>query len=166
MQHILDAIQAVDAAPGDFAALQLPESYRAVTVHKDEVDIFEGQVTREKDPRQSLHVGDPERELLEPGAGVLEEPRDRRRGVQGGEELETGALARSDAHHRLPHPLVGVGLLVEHGHAEGVTVEGDRLVEVRHRDADVVDRGEQVRLVARCGHGAIVVRGVGGAPGV
>jgi crotonyl-CoA reductase len=71
VQHILDAIQAVDAAPGDFAALQLPESYRAVTVHKDEVDIFEGQVTREKDPRKSLHVDDVPVPALGPGEALV-----------------------------------------------------------------------------------------------
>ena len=31
--------------PEDFANLALPESYRAVTVHKDEVDMFEGLAT-------------------------------------------------------------------------------------------------------------------------
>ena len=41
MQHILDAIQA-EASAEDFANLELPQSYRAVTVHKDEVDMFEG----------------------------------------------------------------------------------------------------------------------------
>ena len=34
----------------------MPESYRAVTVHKDEVDMFEGLETKDKDPRKSLHV--------------------------------------------------------------------------------------------------------------
>ena len=46
--------------------------------------------------------------------------------------------------HRLAHALLLVGLLVGHVHAEGVAVEGDRLVEVGHGDADVVDGGEQV----------------------
>ena len=43
MQHILDAIQAGqagDATTEDFANLALPESYRAVTVHKDEAGMF------------------------------------------------------------------------------------------------------------------------------
>ena len=55
MQHIIDAI----CHPGseqDFAALELPDSYRAVTVHKDEVDLFEGLPTRDKDPRRSMHL--------------------------------------------------------------------------------------------------------------
>ena len=56
MQNILDAIQAGDTRPDDFANLELPESYRAVTVHKDEVEMFEGLSSRDKDPRKSLHV--------------------------------------------------------------------------------------------------------------
>ena len=35
MQNILDAILAGDTSAEDFAALDLPESYRAVTVPKD-----------------------------------------------------------------------------------------------------------------------------------
>ncbi|MGO4463657.1 alcohol dehydrogenase catalytic domain-containing protein, partial [Streptomyces sp. M-16] len=45
---------AVTAA--DFAALPLPESYRAVTVHKSETDMFAGIATRDRDSRKSLHV--------------------------------------------------------------------------------------------------------------
>ena len=56
MKQILDAILAGDSTSEDFAALPLPESYRAVTVHKDETDMFEGLATRDKDPRKSLHV--------------------------------------------------------------------------------------------------------------
>jgi crotonyl-CoA reductase len=60
VKHILDAISARQAgdtvSSEEFAALALPESYRAVTVHKDETDMFEGLQTRDKDPRKSLHV--------------------------------------------------------------------------------------------------------------
>ena len=61
MQPILDAILAASEDPSsttveDFAALAVPESYRAVTVRKDEVDMFEGMESREKDPRKSLHL--------------------------------------------------------------------------------------------------------------
>ena len=51
MKDILDAILASDSTAADFAALPLPESYRAITVHKDEEEIFSGLSTREKDPR-------------------------------------------------------------------------------------------------------------------
>ena len=46
-----------------------------------------------------------------------------------------------------------------HPHAEGVAVERDRLVEVGHGDADVVDAHEQVRGDLRRSWPAIVVRG-------
>ena len=49
MKQILDAILAGDTSSEDFAALEVPDHYKAVTVHKDEVDMFEGQQTREKD---------------------------------------------------------------------------------------------------------------------
>ena len=41
-----------------------------------------------------------------------------------------------------------------HGHAERVLVESDRLVEVGHGDADVVDADEQVAEVFAADFGA------------
>jgi crotonyl-CoA reductase len=71
VQNILDAILAGDTAPEDFANLPLPESYRAVTVHKDEVDMFEGLESRDKDPRKSLHVEDVALPELGPGEALV-----------------------------------------------------------------------------------------------
>ncbi len=71
MQHILDAILAGDTATEDFANLDLPESYKAVTVHKDEVDMFEGIPSKEKDPRKSLHVEDVALPELGPGEAYV-----------------------------------------------------------------------------------------------
>ena len=71
MQNILDAILAGDTAKDDFANLALPESYRAVTVHKDDVDMFEGLETRDKDPRKSLHVEDVPLPELGPGEAFV-----------------------------------------------------------------------------------------------
>lgn len=48
MQAYLDAIEA-DASEEDLASLPLPESYRAVTVHKDEASMFEGMERRNAD---------------------------------------------------------------------------------------------------------------------
>ena len=56
MNEILDAILAPDTTSADFAGLTIPESYRAVTVHKDEAEMFAGLESKEKDPRKSLHV--------------------------------------------------------------------------------------------------------------
>jgi crotonyl-CoA reductase len=71
VQHILDAILAGDTSPDDFANLELPESYRAVTVRKDDVDMFEGLPTKEKDPRKSLHVEDVALPELGPGEAYV-----------------------------------------------------------------------------------------------
>ena len=71
MKHILDAILAGDTSSEEFAALELPESYRAVTVHKDEVDMFEGVASRDKDPRKSLHVDDVPLPELGPGEALV-----------------------------------------------------------------------------------------------
>ena len=71
MQHILDAILAEGTSPEEFANLDLPESYRAVTVHKDEADMFEGMTSKEKDPRKSLHIDDVPLPELGPGEAFV-----------------------------------------------------------------------------------------------
>jgi crotonyl-CoA reductase len=71
MQHVVDAIMAGDTTPQAFAELPIPESYRAVTVHKDEVDMFEGMPTRDKDPRKSLHIEDVPVPELGPGEALV-----------------------------------------------------------------------------------------------
>ncbi|WP_179464046.1 crotonyl-CoA carboxylase/reductase [Janibacter alkaliphilus] len=58
MDTIRDAIMSGDRSEQTYAGIALPESYRAATVHKDEVDMFEGVASRDKDPRQSLHIDD------------------------------------------------------------------------------------------------------------
>jgi crotonyl-CoA reductase len=55
MEAIREAI-VTGASAEDFAALPIPESYRAITVHKDEETMFEGVPSRDKDPRNSLHL--------------------------------------------------------------------------------------------------------------
>ncbi|HEX5561156.1 MAG TPA: crotonyl-CoA carboxylase/reductase [Nocardioidaceae bacterium] len=71
MQEILDAILAGDTAGEDFAALDLPQSYRAVTVHRDDVAMFEGVASPDKDPRRSLHVEDVPLPALGPGEAYV-----------------------------------------------------------------------------------------------
>ncbi|WFE24426.1 crotonyl-CoA carboxylase/reductase [Solwaraspora sp. WMMD937] len=65
MNRILDAILAPEPDARELAALPLPSSYRAVTVHKDETEMFAGLSRREKDPRKSMHV----EEVPVPGLG-------------------------------------------------------------------------------------------------
>ncbi len=57
MQHILQAIEA-GAGAEDIGALPIPESYRAAFVRREDVAMFEGIASADKDPRKSLHVGD------------------------------------------------------------------------------------------------------------
>ncbi|NYI78966.1 crotonyl-CoA carboxylase/reductase [Nocardioides panzhihuensis] len=71
MQNILDAILAGDTPGEEFANLEIPSHYRAATVHKDEVDMFEGVATKEKDPRKSLHVEDVALPQLGPGEAFV-----------------------------------------------------------------------------------------------
>ena len=52
-------------------SLPVPESYRGVTVRADEVDMFEGLESRDKDPRKSLHVDDVPVPELGPGEALV-----------------------------------------------------------------------------------------------
>ncbi|MET0820904.1 MAG: crotonyl-CoA carboxylase/reductase, partial [Aeromicrobium sp.] len=71
MQQILDAILAGDTAPEDFAAIPLPDTYKGITVHKDEVEMFAGLASRDKDPRKSLHLDDVPVPELAPGEALV-----------------------------------------------------------------------------------------------
>jgi crotonyl-CoA reductase len=71
VKQILDAILAGDTTAEEFAALDLPDTYRAVTVHKDEADMFDGLESRDKDPRKSLHVEDVALPELGPGEALV-----------------------------------------------------------------------------------------------
>ena len=56
MKEILDTILDPGSQLTDFAALPVPEAYRAVTLHQDEEHMFDGLPTGDRDPRKSLHV--------------------------------------------------------------------------------------------------------------
>lgn len=71
MKEILDAIMSGTATSQDFATIPVPESYRGLTVHADEVGMFEGLPTREKDPRKSLHLDEVATPELGPGEAVV-----------------------------------------------------------------------------------------------
>ena len=57
MQEFLAAIQS-GASGDEIAAIPIPEAYRAAFVLRDEVDMFEGIESADKDPRKSLHVSE------------------------------------------------------------------------------------------------------------
>lgn len=58
IDQIRDAVLSGERSAEAWAALPVPETYRAATVHKDEVGMFEGLASRDKDPRLSLHIDD------------------------------------------------------------------------------------------------------------
>src|SRR5690349_12567393 len=71
MQAIRDAILSGDRTQETYSALEIPQTYRAATVHKDEVDMFEGIATRDKDPRKSLHIDEVPVPELAPGEALV-----------------------------------------------------------------------------------------------
>jgi crotonyl-CoA reductase len=71
VKQILDAILSADAQRADFATLPVPESYLAVTVHKDEQDMFAGLASADKDPRRSLHLDQVGTPQIGPGEALV-----------------------------------------------------------------------------------------------
>ncbi len=69
MREILDAILAgeLDAV----GRLPVPDHYRGVTVRADEVEMFDGLASREKDPRKSLHLDEVATPELGPGEALV-----------------------------------------------------------------------------------------------
>ncbi len=71
MQQIRDAILAGDTPKEYFAELKVPDSYQAITIHKDEEDMFNGMPSRDKDPRKSLHLDEVPVPDLGPGEAIV-----------------------------------------------------------------------------------------------
>ena len=71
MKEIADAIASGTATAADVAALPIPEHYRGTTVHADEVDMFEGIPSPDKDPRKSLHLDEVPTPELGPGEALV-----------------------------------------------------------------------------------------------
>ncbi|MEO7060988.1 MAG: crotonyl-CoA carboxylase/reductase [Lapillicoccus sp.] len=71
MDQIRDAILSGDRSIETYATIAIPETYRAVTVHKDEEDLFDGLASRDKDPRKSLHLDDVPVPELAPGEALV-----------------------------------------------------------------------------------------------
>jgi len=56
---------------GKLAELPVPDAYRGMVVRADEVDMFEGQSTKDKDPRKSLHLQEVATPELGPGEAIV-----------------------------------------------------------------------------------------------
>jgi len=70
MQQILEAIEA-GASGQDIGNIALPESYRALFVRRDDTAMFEGVASADKDPRQSLHLGEVPLPELAPDEAIV-----------------------------------------------------------------------------------------------
>ena len=142
MKEILDAILSEDTSPADYAALKVPESYRAVTLHKDEEQMFAGLDSRDKDPRKSLHLDEVAVPELGPGEALIAvmasavnyntvwssifEP------VSTFSFLERyGKLSPESARHDLPYHVVGsdlAGVVLRTGPGVHAWKPGDQVV--------------------------------------
>ncbi|MGW4091789.1 crotonyl-CoA carboxylase/reductase [Nocardia sp. NPDC004750] len=71
MNGLLDAILAEDATAADFANLPVPQSYRAITLHRDEIGMFEGLHPAERDPRKSVHLDEVPVPEVGPGEALV-----------------------------------------------------------------------------------------------
>ena len=127
----------------DFANLALPEPYRAATVHKDEVDMFEGVASRDKDPRKSLHVEDVALPELGPGEAFVAVMASRDQlqhrvdlDLRAGLDLRVPRALRparpsSTKRHDLPYHVVGsdlAGVVLATGPGVTKWKPGDRVV--------------------------------------
>jgi len=71
VQQILDAVLSGQATADDVAALQVPASYRGLTVHREDEAMFEGLPTAAKDPRRSLHLDEVPTPEVGPGEALV-----------------------------------------------------------------------------------------------
>ena len=71
MLEIVDALTAEQIDRDAIANLPIPKSYLGVTVRKDEVGMFEGLASADKDPRRSLHVDEVPTPELGPGEALV-----------------------------------------------------------------------------------------------
>ncbi|MBO0878443.1 MAG: alcohol dehydrogenase catalytic domain-containing protein, partial [Pseudonocardia sp.] len=69
VQEIRDAILADEL--DTLGGLPIPDHYRGITVRADEVEMFAGLATREKDPRKSLHLDTVATPELGPGEAIV-----------------------------------------------------------------------------------------------
>ncbi len=71
MKEIRDAILSGDRSQETYEGLTVPKSFRAVVVRKDEMDMFKDRPSRDKDPRESLHLDEVPLPELAPGEALI-----------------------------------------------------------------------------------------------
>ncbi|TMR17524.1 crotonyl-CoA carboxylase/reductase [Nonomuraea turkmeniaca] len=71
MREILDAALADADTAVEWRSVPLPNSYRALTVHRDETEIFQGIESGQRDPQVSLHLDEVPVPPLAPGEALI-----------------------------------------------------------------------------------------------
>ena len=70
MREIIEAIEN-RAGREVFEALEIPDTYRAITVHRSDEKMFDGVESRDKDPRKSIHLDEVPVPELAPGEALI-----------------------------------------------------------------------------------------------
>ena len=70
MKSVLEAVLAGATGP-ELAAVGIPEAYRGVVVRAEDQEMFAGMTTRDKDPRQSLHLDEVPTPEVGPGEALI-----------------------------------------------------------------------------------------------
>ncbi len=71
MKEIISAILSGEATTRDFEALRVPDHYTGVLVRSEDVGIFEGMESADKDPRKSLRLEEVPTPRLEAGEALV-----------------------------------------------------------------------------------------------
>ena len=144
MDEIRDAIMAGERTAAAWEALPVPDSYRAVTVHREEEGLFESLPSRDKDPRKSLHVDDVPVPELAPGEALVAV-------MASAINYNTvwtsiyGRLTPQTKRHDLPYHVVGSDLA-------GVVLRTGPGVHLWHPGQEVVAHCLSVELESADGH--------------
>jgi crotonyl-CoA reductase len=70
MREIIEAIES-RAGREIFESINLPATYRAITVHRSDEHMFDGIESRDKDPRKSIHLDEVPVPELAPGEALI-----------------------------------------------------------------------------------------------
>ncbi len=72
MTNTIDSIvQAIENQDPGIANLPIPGEYRAATLHRADEQIFQGRESRDKDPRESIHIENVPTPELAPGEALI-----------------------------------------------------------------------------------------------
>src|SRR3712207_3647984 len=134
MKEILDAVLTGD--PAAVPGLKVPESYRGVVVRKDEVGMFEGLASRDKDPRKSLHLDEVATPELGPGEAIV--------------AVMASSVNFNTVWTSIFEPVSTFGFLERYGRLSDLTKRHDLPYHVVGSDLSGVVRSEERRVGKEC----------------